>query len=49
VLVSTHDHCLVDLLYRWRAGELPIEIALVASNHATLARWPRPPGSPSST
>lgn len=37
VLVSTHDHCLVDLLYRWRAGELPIEIALVASNHATLA------------
>jgi len=36
VLVSTYDHCLVDLLYRWRAGELPIDIPLVVSNHPDL-------------
>ena len=36
VLVSTYDHCLVDLLYRWQAGELPIEIAVVVSNHPDL-------------
>ena len=36
VLVSGYDHCLVDLLYRWRAGELPIEIPLVVSNHPDL-------------
>ena len=33
VMVSRSDHCLVDLLYRTRNGELPIEIALIASNH----------------
>ncbi len=33
VLVSRHDHCLVDLLYRWRAGELGIDIPIVVSNH----------------
>lgn len=33
VLVSKQDHCLIDLLYRTRIGELPIEIALVVSNH----------------
>lgn len=37
VLVSTYDHCLVDLLYRWHAGELPIEIPLVVSNHPHLS------------
>ncbi len=36
VLVSRHDHCLVDLLYRWRAGELSIDIPIVVSNHADL-------------
>lgn len=36
VMVSAYDHCLVDLLYRWRAGELPIEIAIVVSNHPDL-------------
>ena len=25
LLVSRFDHCLVDLLYRWRSGELPME------------------------
>jgi len=33
VLVSREDHCLLDLLWRWRRGELPGDIVLVASNH----------------
>jgi formyltetrahydrofolate deformylase len=33
ILVSKFDHCLVDILYRWETGELPIEIPLVVSNH----------------
>ncbi len=37
VLASRAPHCLVDLLSRWRSGELPAEIALVASNHADHA------------
>jgi formyltetrahydrofolate deformylase len=36
VLVSTSDHCLVDLLYRRDLGDLPIDIAAVLSNHPTL-------------
>lgn len=35
ILVSKEDHCLNDLLYRWRTGHLNIEIAGVASNHET--------------
>ena len=33
ILVSKADHCLNDLLYRWRTGALPIDIAAIASNH----------------
>jgi formyltetrahydrofolate deformylase len=33
ILVSKFDHCLVDLLYRWRTGELPMDIAAIVSNH----------------
>ncbi|HLJ45227.1 MAG TPA: formyltetrahydrofolate deformylase [Bryobacteraceae bacterium] len=33
IFVSRHDHCLVDLLYRHRCGELACEIALIVSNH----------------
>ncbi|MGE0231061.1 MAG: formyltetrahydrofolate deformylase [Flavobacteriaceae bacterium] len=33
VLVSKFDHCLADLLYRWRIGELNAEIAGIVSNH----------------
>jgi formyltetrahydrofolate deformylase len=36
VLVSRHDHCLQDLLWRWRRGELEADIVLVASNHTDL-------------
>ncbi|WID96625.1 formyltetrahydrofolate deformylase [Bosea vestrisii] len=33
LLVSKFDHCLADLLYRWRIGELPMEISAIVSNH----------------
>jgi formyltetrahydrofolate deformylase len=33
LFVSQHLHCLADLLYRWKAGELACEIPLVVSNH----------------
>jgi len=33
LLVSKFDHCLADLLYRWRIGELPMEVTAIASNH----------------
>jgi formyltetrahydrofolate deformylase len=33
ILVSGFHHCLADLLYRWRLGELPMDIAAVVSNH----------------
>ncbi|MFJ3304165.1 formyltetrahydrofolate deformylase [Streptomyces sp. NPDC086549] len=36
VMVSRFDHCLADLLYRWRSGALDAEIVLVASNHPDL-------------
>ena len=34
IMVSKIGHCLADLLWRWRSGELPMEIPLVISNHA---------------
>ena len=33
ILVSKFDHCLVDLLYRTRIGELDMEIVGIVSNH----------------
>ena len=33
VMVSRYDHCLYDLLWRWRRGELEAEIVMVVSNH----------------
>ncbi|SHK75792.1 formyltetrahydrofolate deformylase [Chitinophaga jiangningensis] len=38
ILVSAYDHCLLDLLWRWRSGELEVDIPLVISNHATLEK-----------
>ncbi len=34
LLVSKFDHCLADLIYRWRIGELSMEITGIVSNHA---------------
>ncbi|MBI1174399.1 MAG: formyltetrahydrofolate deformylase [Sideroxydans sp.] len=36
ILVSKQDHCLNDLLHRWRSGELLVDIPCVVSNHADL-------------
>ncbi|WP_128891731.1 formyltetrahydrofolate deformylase [Erythrobacter sp. HKB08] len=33
LMVSKFDHCLADLLYRWRIGELPMEPVAIVSNH----------------
>jgi formyltetrahydrofolate deformylase len=33
ILVSKYDHCLVDLLYRHKSGELKCDIPLIISNH----------------
>lgn len=35
IMVSQHDHCLHDLLYRHKSGQLPIEVTGVISNHET--------------
>ncbi|MDA7433540.1 formyltetrahydrofolate deformylase [Synechococcus sp. AH-601-N10] len=36
IFVSKQSHCLLDLLWRSRSGELPMEVALVISNHPDL-------------
>jgi formyltetrahydrofolate deformylase len=36
ILASRRDHCLQDLLWRWRRGELDAEIAMVISNHTDV-------------
>ena len=33
LLVSRFDHCLVDLLYRWRRGELPMDVVAIIANY----------------
>ncbi|MGN5374524.1 formyltetrahydrofolate deformylase [Sphingomonas hankookensis] len=33
LLVSKFDHCLADLLYRWRIGELAMDVVGIVSNH----------------
>ena len=42
IIVSKYDHCLNDLLYRYRTNELAIEIPVIISNHPdlqALAEW----------
>ncbi|WP_447956732.1 formyltetrahydrofolate deformylase [Vreelandella sp. EE7] len=42
ILVSKADHCLNDLLYRYRTGQLPLDIRAIISNHPdleALAEW----------
>jgi len=36
LLVSRYDHCLLDLLWRWRRGELTADVTQVISNHPDL-------------
>jgi formyltetrahydrofolate deformylase len=33
LFVSKQDHCLLDLLWRWQRGELPMNVTAVVSNH----------------
>jgi formyltetrahydrofolate deformylase len=33
LLVSKSDHCLADILYRWRIGELSMDISAIVANH----------------
>ncbi len=36
ILASRYEHCLLDLLWRWRRGDLDTDVVLVASNHPDL-------------
>jgi len=36
IVVSKFDHCLVDLLWRWKVGELDMDIPFIISNHRNL-------------
>ena len=36
IMVSNYDHCLEDLLYRHRIGELAMDITAIVSNHVSL-------------
>src|SRR5699024_2757182 len=37
ILASTSDHCVLELLWRHRRGELPVTIPMVISNHTNVA------------
>lgn len=36
IMVSKYDHCLHELLWRWRSGEFDADVAMVVSNHDDL-------------
>nr|WP_274636187.1 formyltetrahydrofolate deformylase [Microbacterium bovistercoris] len=46
ILASTSDHCLLELLWRHRRGELPVTIPMVISNHTNTAEDVRTFGIP---
>jgi len=46
IMVSREDHCLLDLLWRNRRGELDMSVVMVISNHPDLADQVRPFGVP---
>ncbi|GAA1466403.1 formyltetrahydrofolate deformylase [Microbacterium thalassium] len=46
ILASKQDHCLLDLLWRHRRGDLPVSIPMVISNHTTSAEDVRSFGVP---
>jgi formyltetrahydrofolate deformylase len=37
LMVSQHGHCLNDLLFRWKSGQLNVDIPAIVSNHPTFA------------
>ncbi|MEW5322242.1 formyltetrahydrofolate deformylase [Geobacillus thermoleovorans] len=46
IFVSKAEHCLLELLWQWQAGELIADIALVVSNHPDLRETVEPFGIP---
>jgi formyltetrahydrofolate deformylase len=46
IMASKEDHCLLDLLWRNRRGELDMSVVMVISNHPDLAEQVRPFGTP---
>jgi formyltetrahydrofolate deformylase len=36
-MVSKHGHCLNDLLFRWKSGQLDVDIPAIVSNHPDFA------------
>ena len=46
IMASKEDHCLLDLLWRNRRGELDMSVAMVIANHPDLAEQVRPFGVP---
>jgi formyltetrahydrofolate deformylase len=46
IMPSKEDHCLLDLLWRNRRGELDMSVVMVISNHPDLAEQVRPFGVP---
>ncbi|MCY9588937.1 formyltetrahydrofolate deformylase [Paenibacillus chitinolyticus] len=46
IFVSKEDHCLLELLWHWRAGDLDADIAMVVSNHPDMAPLVEPFGIP---
>lgn len=46
IFASKTDHCLLDLLWRHKRGEVPMDIVMVVSNHPDLADAVRPFGIP---
>ncbi|MBN9202723.1 MAG: formyltetrahydrofolate deformylase [Microbacterium sp. SCN 70-18] len=46
ILASQQDHCLLDLLWRHRRGDLPVTVPMVISNHTTSAEDVRSFGVP---
>ena len=46
IMASKEDHCLLDLLWRTRRGELDMSVAMVIANHADLADQVRAFGVP---
>lgn len=39
IFVSKEDHCLVELLWQWQAGDLDADIAMVISNHPDMKEY----------
>jgi len=46
IMVSKFDHCLIDLLYHWRTGAIPMDVVGVVSNHEDARRIVEAEGLP---